>query len=198
MAQRDETSQSVTGANPPSSSIDQTNQAMRTGDGPDNDLDAVKAEAGRQFDRIRHRAQADFENARYRAEGFANEQKNYAAGQLSGVATAVRKVADELSGDQAAVSHYAHDIADGLERLSGAARRSTIGDMLHTAEDFGRRQPAAFLGAAVLLGFAASRFIGASSHRPDSYASASSSAAARGNGGQTSTPQNQYGERLHG
>jgi len=197
MAQRDDTSQSMSGAMPPSSSM------TNTGDGQNSDIDSVKAEANRQFDRIRERARTDVDSARMRAEGFANEQKDYAASQLAGVATAVRKVADELSGDQAAVSRYAVDIADGLEHLSDQARSSSVGDMVKAAESFGRRQPAAFLGAAVLLGFAASRFIGASSHRSsedrsafngDRYASRSSGSAANG----TQSTQNRYGETLHG
>jgi hypothetical protein len=36
---------------------------------------------------------------------------------------------------------------------------------MQIAQDFGRRQPAAFLGAAALLGFAASRFLLASAKR---------------------------------
>jgi hypothetical protein len=194
MAQRDETSESMAGNVSTSSSITQnTPGAQRSGNGESNDLDAVKAEAGRQFDHVRHRAQADLESARHRASGFANEQKDYAATQLSGIAGAVRKVADELPQEQAAVGHYARDIADGLDQLSGAARDHTVGDIVHSAESFGRRQPAAFLGAAVLLGFAASRFVVASSHRrPGNGASAAS----RGDSGQPQ--QNRYGERLHG
>jgi hypothetical protein len=36
------------------------------------------------------------------------------------------------------------------------------------AQDFGRKQPAAFIGAAALLGFVASRFVMASANRPTS------------------------------
>jgi hypothetical protein len=208
MAQRDETSQSVTGNLPSSPSTTQNTQNQTTQpSGERSDIDAVKAEASRQFDHVRHRAEADFETARHRAAGFANEQKDYAADQLDGVAGAVRRVADDLPQDQAAIGRYARDLADGLEHLSGAARNQSVGDMVHSAESFGRRQPAAFLGAAVLLGFAASRFMGASASRRASppsrpqrggdYASPSSStSSAAPNGGQSG--QNPYGERLHG
>jgi hypothetical protein len=57
-------------------------------------------------------------------------------------------------------------IADNAERLSGAIRDKSVDQLIGMAQDFGRKQPAAFIGAAALLGFVASRFVMASASRP--------------------------------
>ena len=56
-------------------------------------------------------------------------------------------------------------IADNAEKLSSLVRDNDVDQLLAIAQDFGRRQPVAFLGAAALLGFAASRFVTASAQR---------------------------------
>ena len=54
---------------------------------------------------------------------------------------------------------------DNAEKLSTSIRDNSIDELMSQAQDFGRRQPAVFLGAAALLGFAASRFLLASANR---------------------------------
>ena len=55
--------------------------------------------------------------------------------------------------------------ADGVDNVSGAVRRRNIDDMVGSVESFARRQPAIFLGTAVLAGFGIARFLKSSSER---------------------------------
>ena len=125
-------------------------------------------------DRAKHDLGSATETARRdhdatdKAKTFASEQKDLAAGQISGVASAINKVADELDGgDQQMVARYARDLASGLSKFGGTVQNKNVDDLMGMAQNFGRSQPLAFLGAAALAGFVASRFALASAHRRD-------------------------------
>lgn len=100
-----------------------------------------------------------------KARGMAAEQKEMVAGHLSGVASALDRVATELETDGEPTARYARMIADGADKMTSAVADRDVDELLEMAQEFGRRQPAAFLGAAALLGFAASRFVMASAAR---------------------------------
>lgn len=101
------------------------------------------------------------------ARSFATEQKELAARQFGGVVDAVAKVADELQASQqgSAVAGYAQDFAGGLRNLADTVQNKSVDELFGLVQDFGKRQPLAFLGIAALTGFAASRFILASRQR---------------------------------
>lgn len=88
--------------------------------------------------------------------------KESVADEVSGVASALRTAADELRRGSPQ-ERTLGQIADGLADASEAIRGKDLGELVHTASDFARRNPAVFLGAAALLGFAATRFAKASS-----------------------------------
>jgi len=128
-------------------------------------VDTLKQQAQEQVETLRQQAQEQIGAVTERAKSFAAEQKDFAAGQLGGIATALTRVADEMSTEQSAVAGYARDMARGLQNFSDTVKNRNVEDIVGIAEDFGRRQPAAFLGAAALLGFVASRFLLSSSQR---------------------------------
>lgn len=75
------------------------------------------------------------------------------------------RVAAELGDKQSPTSGYARTLADGLQDFSRTVSERDVDSLMGLAEDFGRRQPAAFMGAAALAGFVASRFLMASGQR---------------------------------
>ena len=89
------------------------------------------------------------------------------AGQrVSGVAQDVREVADQLRGqgkDQPA--RLAEQAAQRADSLGEYLKRSDGDTILRDVEDFGRSQPWALVAGGLALGFAASRFLKASSSR---------------------------------
>ena len=133
-----------------------------------HDLDAIKQRGADDLHALQHEAGAQVKGATEKAKSFADDQKDLAAGQINGVAAAINKVADELdSTDQQTVGRYARDLASGLSGLGKTVEERDIDDLMGMAQDFGRKQPVAFLGAAALAGFVASRFALASNHRRD-------------------------------
>jgi galactokinase/mevalonate kinase-like predicted kinase len=87
------------------------------------------------------------------------EQQQRAASQsLQAFAQAVRRASDELSKqDQSAAAQLIHQAAGGLEDLSQTLANQSLGELVATARDFGRRNPFALAGGAALLGMALGR-----------------------------------------
>lgn len=133
-----------------------------------DDLDAISRRAQEDVRSLGKEAEAKVSEATDKAKSFASDQKNLAAGQINGVATAISKVADELDqSEQKTIARYARDLASGISNVGKTVEDRDVDDLMHLAQDFGRKQPLAFLGAAALAGFVASRFALASSHRAE-------------------------------
>lgn len=143
-------------------------------------IDTVRQHASEDVESLKAEAKSQIGAATDKAKGFAGDQKDMAATQLSGIAAAITKVAEELQQtDQSAVAGYARDLAGGVGKFADTVQNKNVDDLMGMAEDFGRKQPVAFLGAAALAGFVASRFALASAHRRDT-ASATTTPAATG------------------
>lgn len=159
-----------------------------------DDIDKVTNEAKHQAGKLADEAQAQMHEVAERTKGLAAEQKDLVAGQIGGVADAMSKVAGELEQKNASSAQYARMIADGANRISDTVRDNDVDAILAMAQDFGRRQPAAFMGAAALLGFAASRFVMASAKREDARKTSGTGPSVDYNGlPQTDAPQSAYG-----
>jgi hypothetical protein len=95
------------------------------------------------------------------------DQRSTQAGErVASVASDARSVGEQLrrqGRDQPA--RLADQAADRAERLGSYLQESDADRILRDVEDFGRRQPWAVAAAGVALGFAASRFLKASSQR---------------------------------
>jgi hypothetical protein len=87
------------------------------------------------------------------------EQKAAGADFVSGVAGAVRRAATEFDKDVPQAAQYIRLAADQISTVSDAFRRRDLNQLVADIQGFARRQPTAFLGAAVLAGFAAVRFL---------------------------------------
>lgn len=137
------------------------------------DLEAVTERAAADVRELGKQANEKVGEAKEKAKSFASDQKDLAAGQINGVASAITRVADELDGsDQQTIARYARDLAAGLSSMGSTIENRDVDDLMGLAQDFGRKQPVAFLGAAALAGFVASRFALASAHRRDSKSAA--------------------------
>ncbi|EJB06116.1 hypothetical protein Rleg9DRAFT_5037 [Rhizobium leguminosarum bv. trifolii WSM597] len=103
-----------------------------------------------------------------KVDEVVSDQTHYAAYQVRGVAKALEKVGAELEGaDQPQVGRYAREIGQSIANVARRIEGKDLGEMATLAEDFGRRQPMAFLGIAALAGLTASRFLIASAKRND-------------------------------
>lgn len=90
----------------------------------------------------------------------AERQKSYAADQLGKLAGALERVGRELQSDDAgAIGGYATQLGGSARHFADSVKDKNFSEIAGVAEDFGRRQPLAFLGLAAIAGLAASRFL---------------------------------------
>lgn len=130
------------------------------------DLKDITEQAASDVKALRREAGEQVSAATDKVKSFAGDQKDLLAGQISGLSAAISKVAGELDqSDQSTIARYARDLAGGLSNLGKDVENNDIDQLMGKAQTFGQRQPLAFLGAAALAGFVASRFAVASAHR---------------------------------
>lgn len=108
-------------------------------------------------------ARNELSGASEKVQATANDQKNVIATRMSGIASAIEKVAGELEqGDNREVGKVARSVGSGIKKFSDDIQDRSLGEIAGMAEDYGRKQPLAFLGLAAIAGLAASRFLTAS------------------------------------
>jgi hypothetical protein len=86
------------------------------------------------------------------------EQKAASADFVSGMAGALRRAANEF-GELPQAAQYIRLAANQVDSVSDAFRKRDLSQLVSDVQGFARRQPTAFLGIAVLAGFAAVRFL---------------------------------------
>jgi hypothetical protein len=86
------------------------------------------------------------------------EQKAAGADFVSGMAGALRRAANEF-GEVPQAAQYIRLAANQIDTVSDAFRKRDLNQLVSDVQGFARRQPTAFLGIAVLAGFAAVRFL---------------------------------------
>ena len=123
----------------------------------------MRAHAEGIAERAKAEAQRLGQSARDQAETAAEARKDEAASRVQDVADAARASADELRGREDWLAEGIGGAATYLEDLAQGIRNKRVVDLLGDIEAFGRRNPAAFFGAAVALGFGAAR-VARSSH----------------------------------
>ena len=117
-------------------------------------------------EQAKEKAQETAQQAKRGVREQVDQRSTEAGERVGSMAQDVRSVADELRSqgkDQPA--KLAEQAAERAESLGDYLRRSDGDTILRDVEDFGRRQPWAVVAGGVVLGFAASRFLKASSSR---------------------------------
>jgi hypothetical protein len=126
------------------------------------------------------------DDARRSAEAFAEDRKAQSAERLQGVAETVSRVADDVAQESPAMGDFVRRAASGLDDVSRSLKDKSVGDLLDMAKGFARREPAAFLAASAVAGFALSRLL-KSSAQPTVAASPSGAPGAPAPSGSGST-----------
>jgi len=95
-----------------------------------------------------------------------DDEKGALARQLRNLAGAIDKVGSELrQSEQASLGRYTQQLGNSIGQLARECEDRDLGEIASMAEDYGRKQPLAFLGLAAIAGLAASRFLTASAKR---------------------------------
>jgi len=127
------------------------------------------------------------------------DQRSTQAGeQVTSTASDIRTVGETLREQgKDKPAQYVDQAADRAERLGSYLTNSDADTILHDVEDFARQRPWAVIAGGIALGFAASRFLKASSTdryrtgTPQGYSSAPPSVAGTGVGANVGAPRGQ-------
>ena len=101
------------------------------------------------------------------------DHKSAGAERVKGISGAIRRAADELQDELPPAATYIRRAADEIDSLADAVQRRDVRQLVGDVQSFARRQPAAFLGATVLGGFAVMRLLKAPTAAHGSEASSS-------------------------
>jgi len=117
------------------------------------------------------------DQVRDRASAQLTTQKNRATDGLGSLAQLARDSTQSLRDTQHDVAaEYVSRAAEKIDRVSARLRELEVGDLYREAEQFARRRPAVFMGAAFALGIVAVRFLKSSAPAEGQYASSGRSA----------------------
>lgn len=103
------------------------------------------------------------DDAKDSASSHAEEGKAKGAERLAGVAETVDHVADQVAEQSPAMADWVRKAANELDGVSRNLKDKSVGDLLTMGKDFARREPAAFIAASAIAGFALSRLLKSSS-----------------------------------
>lgn len=109
----------------------------------------------------RRQVESSLQDAKHKAVDRSEQAKNTVADEIGRTGDALDTAASEV--DEGSIQQQLlREAADGLTRISGSMKNKNLGAIVSDISDFGRRNPAAFLGGAMLVGFAFARFARAS------------------------------------
>ena len=119
-------------------------------------------------ERVKGEAANFASTAREKALGAVEQRQQQATSAVRDFADAIRTAGDQLSErNQGMVAQVVRQAADGLEGFTRSFESKSPQDMLNSVRDFGRRNPAAFIGGSLLIGLAVGRFIRSSMPEDD-------------------------------
>jgi hypothetical protein len=128
--------------------------------------DQVKDQVRDKAQVAQDKARGAFGQARGRLSDQVDQRSTQAGERVAGTASDVRSIAEELrSQGKDAPANLAEQVANQADRVGDYLKGASGDRILRDVEDFARRQPMLVAAASLALGFAASRFMKASSSR---------------------------------
>ena len=143
-----------------SGSVQSNNQSSRSGH-ESQDVRAKASEAVSKLADVAQQAGSQAKqtasslasDANQKAKGFLNQQVASGAELAGHVANSARCAADNLDQNAPQLAELVRGAAKRVEEFSRDLRGQTVEDLVRTASDFTRRQPAVVFGFASLAGF---------------------------------------------
>jgi hypothetical protein len=137
--------------------------------------DQVKDQVREKAAVAQDKARGALGQARGRLSDQVDQRSTEAGERIAGTAGDVRSIAQELrSQGKDAPANLAEQVASQADRVGDYLKGASGDRILRDVEDFARRQPMLVAAAGLALGFAASRFLKASSSRRYESASGTS------------------------
>jgi hypothetical protein len=133
---------------------------------PAGATDQVKDQVREKAQVAQDKARGVVGQARGRVSDQVDQRSTQAGERVAGTASDVRSIADELRNQgKDGPANLAEQVANQADRVGDYLKGASGDRILRDAEDFARRQPMLVAAAGLALGFAASRFLKASSSR---------------------------------
>ena len=150
--------------------------------------DQVKEQVRDKAQVAQEKARGALGQARGRISDQVDQRSTEAGERIAGTASDVRSIADELRRQgKDAPANLAEQLAGQADRIGDYLKGASGDRILRDVEDLARRQPMLVAAAGVALGFAASRFLKASSSRRYQSAYGGYGDRGYGNGGYRTT-----------
>lgn len=113
-------------------------------------------------------AQRLVSSAQSRVRSRVEEGKSQVADSLDAVAGTLKQSGSSLRDQQQnTAGEYVERVASQIERAAGYLQRTDAADLMRGVEQFARRQPAVFIGAAFAIGVLGARFLRSSRSQMD-------------------------------
>jgi gas vesicle protein len=97
--------------------------------------------------------------AKDRLKETVEDRKDAGGEYVGSLADTMRRAAHEFDNDLPIAGTYIRKAASQVEVVSDLIKNGSFDDLMHSAQNFARRQPTAFLGMAVLAGFGVVRLL---------------------------------------
>jgi hypothetical protein len=128
--------------------------------------DQVKDQVRDKAQVAQDKARGALGQARGRLSDQVDQRSTQAGERVAGTASDVRSIAEELRNQgKDAPANLAEQVANQADRVGDYLKEASGDRLLRDVEDFARRQPMLVAAGGLVLGFAASRFMKASSSR---------------------------------
>lgn len=103
----------------------------------------------------------------HQVKSLLDDQVDHGADLVARFASATKRAAEELDGASPQAARLVRGVADRLDDYADGLRDQSIDQLMRTASDFTRRQPAVVFGVAALVGFVALRTFKSASLRSE-------------------------------
>jgi hypothetical protein len=98
-------------------------------------------------------------SATRKVEGILSDQKAVGADYIASLAQAAERAANEFDNELPQAARYIRQASQTMSGVADKIRDREVRDLVGELTDFARRQPTLVFGGAMLLGFAALRFL---------------------------------------
>jgi len=98
-------------------------------------------------------------SAKGKVEAAVSERKSLGADYIDSLAQATERAAREFEAELPQAAHYIRQASEQIQGVADTVRERDVRELVGEVQDFARRQPTLFFGGAVVMGFAALRFL---------------------------------------
>jgi hypothetical protein len=107
--------------------------------------------------------------AKDKVETAVSERKSIGADYIQSIAQATSQAAAAFDTDLPLAAEYIRKASEQLEDVAGTVRERDLRELVADVQEFARQQPTLFFGGAMLLGFAALRFLKSTPNRETAF-----------------------------